>query len=231
MFRQVSYCLFILMMLSLLGWMGSWSRLVKSGNQHYAAGRYDAALKAYQLATEQRPDSAIARYNLGTALYQRGRFDKAANAFRHSLVATDSTLRAQGYYNLGNAQFQLGDYRGAIRSYTSALRLHPTDGEAKSNLELAFERLKQQQARQQQQFGAEQRRGLDAGTQQRNTPNSERKAPNTAAKASIPQPVFEPMSKEDAIRLLETFSDDEKQLWEKLLQKRFASHHRPEKDW
>ena len=230
MLQKVSYWLFILLSLSLLGWIGSWSRLVKRGNQHYTAGRYDAALKAYQLATDQQPDNAIARYNLGTALYQQGQFDKAADAFRHSLVATDSTFRARGYYNLGNAQFQLGDYRGAIRSYTSALRLNPTDIDAKSNLELALERLKHQRERQQQ-FGAEQRQETDAGVQQRDTPNAERKAPNTNAKASIPQPVSEPMSKEDAIRLLESFSDDEKQLWEQLLQKRFASPHKPEKDW
>lgn len=231
MLQKASYCLFILMSLSLLGWIGSWSRLIKSGNEHYTTGRYDAALKAYQLATEQRPDNAIARYNLGTALYQKERFDKAADAFRYSLVAKDSMLRAQGYYNLGNAQFQLGDSRGAIRSYTSALRLNPTDIDAKYNLELAFEKLKQQQARQQKRFGPEQRRKQDAETQQQNTPNSERKAPNAGAKAAVPQPMPQPMSKEDAIRLLETFSDDEKQLWEKLLRKRSASHHKPEKDW
>lgn len=231
MFRKASYCLFILMSLSLLGWIGSWSRLIKSGNEHYTAGRYDAALKAYQLATEQRPDNAIARYNLGTALYQQGRFDKAADAFRHSLIAKDSILQAQGYYNLGNAQFQLGDLRGAIRSYTSALRLNPTDVDAKYNLELAFERLKQQQARRQKDGNAEQHRKPDTETQQRNTPNSERKAQNADAKASAPKPTSQPMSKEDAIRLLETFSYDEKQLWEKLLRKQSASHHKPEKDW
>ena len=45
----------------------------------------------------------------------------------------------------------------------------------------------------------------------------------------MPQPVE--MSKEDAIRLLETVKDDEKEIQKKILQKRFSRRQRHEKDW
>ena len=127
----------------LIGWIGDWSQAIKRGNAHYEAEAYDAALEAYQSAAENRPEDAIARYNLGTTLYQKKQFEKAADEFRRSLDAADPVRRAQGYYNLGNAQVQLNDIEGAIRSYKSALRLNPADLDAKHNLELVLEKLEQ----------------------------------------------------------------------------------------
>ena len=220
MLQKAGYCLLILAF-STIGWIGSWSRLTQNGNVHYAEGEYDSALEAYQQAVKQRPDDAISHYNLGTALYQKAQFDKAANAFRHSLVATDSMLQARGHYNLGNAQFQLGDIRGAIRSYKNGLRSNPSDQDSKYNLELAFEKLKQQQPQGQR---------SDIGTKQQKTHRDKmpKQEPSTA---QVEESEPHPMSKEDAIRLLETLRNDEKALWKKLLQKRFARHRRPEKDW
>jgi len=221
MLQKAGYCLLILAF-STVGWIGSWSRLTQKGNAHYAEGDYDSALEAYQQAAEQRPNDAISHYNLGTALYQKAQFDKAANAFRHSLAATDSMLQAHGHYNLGNAQFQLGDIRGAIRSYKSALRLNPSDRDAKYNLELAFEKRKQQQPQGQR---------SDIGTELQKTPRDSETAKRESSTAQVEESEPDPMSKEDAIRLLETLRNDEKALWKKLLQKRFARHRRPEKDW
>ncbi len=145
----------ILLSLFLIGWIGSWSRLIKDGNKHYEAGEYNAALEAYQSAVVDRPEDTISHYNLGTVLYQNKRFEKAADEFRQSLDAKDPIRRSKGYYNLGNAQVQSGDLEGAIRSYKSALRLNPTDLDAKHNLELAFEKLTQQQSRHQNQSDSE----------------------------------------------------------------------------
>ena len=148
--RGTSHYELLLLSIFLIGWIGSWSRAVKSGNAHYKAGEYDAALEAYQSAATDRPEDAISHYNLGTALYQKKQFEKAADEFRRSLDAEDPIHRAQGYYNLGNAQIELNDVEGAIRSYKSALRLNPTDPDAKHNLELALEKLEQQQSQQNQ---------------------------------------------------------------------------------
>ena len=140
--RPVRY-IFLVLPFFLLGWIGGWSQAIKRGNAHYKVKAYDAALEAYQSAAEDRPEDAISRYNLGTALYQKEQFEKASDEFRRSLDAADSVHRAQGYYNLGNAQAQLNDVEEAIRSYKSALRLNPADLDAKHNLELALEKLEQ----------------------------------------------------------------------------------------
>ncbi len=220
--------------LFLIGWIGSWSQAIKRGNTHYEAGAYDAALEAYQSAAKDRPEHAISRYNLGAALYQKEEFEKAANEFRRSLDAADPIYQAQGYYNLGNAQAQLNDIERAIRSYKSALRLNPTDLDAKHNLELALEKLEQKSQQNQSESGDENRDSQEQNRQQQNQESIEEES---TAEASPPQLEREltqqpvDMSKEDAIRLLETVKDDEKAIQKKILQKRFSRHQRPEKDW
>ncbi len=165
--RPVYYMLLVLP-LFLIGWIGGWSQAIKRGNTHYEAEAYDAALEAYQSAAENRPEDAIARYNLGTTLYQKKQFEKAADEFRRSLDAADSVRRAQGYYNLGNAQVQLNDIEGAIRSYKSALRLNPVDLDAKHNLELALERLEQNSQQNQSESGDEGKDQQEQDQQQQN---------------------------------------------------------------
>ena len=258
--RVVNYILLILS-LFLIGWIGGWSQAIKRGNTHYKAEAYDAALEAYQSAAADRPEDAISHYNLGTVLYQKKQFDTAADEFRRSLDASDPVHRAQGYYNLGNTQIQLNDIEGAIRSYKSALRLKPADLDAKHNLELALERLKQrsqqnrsesgdegqdqqeqdqqqqnqdQQDRDEQEPDQQNQENPSESEQQQNQVSSEQEA---TSEASPPQPEQQStqqpveMSKEDAIRLLEAVKDNEKEIQKKLLQKRFSRRQRSEKDW
>ena len=258
--RPVHYILLILPIF-LIGWIGGWSQAIKRGNTHYKAEAYDAALEAYQSAAKDRPEDAISRYNLGTALYQKEQFEEASDEFRRSLDASDPIHRAQGYYNLGNAQVQLNDIERAIRSYKSALRLNPADLDAKHNLELALERLEQKSQQNRSESGDEGKDQQEQDQQQQNQDQGDRNEQETdqqdqenpseseqqqnqgsseqesASEESPPQPEQEStqqpveMSKEDAIRLLETVKNNEKEIQKKLLQKRFSRRQRSEKDW
>ena len=257
--RPVYYILLVLPFF-LIGWIGGWSQAIKRGNAHYEAEAYDAALEAYQSAAENRPEDAIARYNLGTTLYQKKQFEKAADEFRRSLDAADSVRRAQGYYNLGNAQVQLNDIEGAIRSYKSALRLNPADLDAKHNLELALERLEQNSQQNRSESGDEgkdqqeqdqqkqdpqnsdeqepnqqdQENPSESEQQQQNQESSEQEATSEESPSQSEQGAIQQpveMSKEDAIRLLEAVKDNEKEIQKKILQKRFSRRQRSEKDW
>jgi Ca-activated chloride channel family protein len=60
-------------------------------------------------------------------------------------------LDQHSYYNLGNTFFRAEQYEAAIEAYKEALRLDPSDLEAKQNLELALRQRQQQQQEQQQQ--------------------------------------------------------------------------------
>ena len=258
---QPVHYIFLVLSLFLVGWIGDWSQAIKRGNAHYKAEAYDAALEAYQSAAEDRPEDAISRYNLGTALYQKEQFEKASDEFRRSLGTADPVHQAQGYYNLGNAQIQLNDIEGAIRSYKSALRLNPTDLDAKHNLELALEKLEQKsqqnrsesrdenkdqqkQDQQQQNQGQQDRNKQEPDQQNQENPseseqqqNQESSEQEAASEESSPQPEqgstqqLVEMSEEDAIRLLEAIKDNEKEIQKKILQKRFSRRQRSEKDW
>ena len=228
------YYILLVLTLFLIGWIGGWSQAIKRGNAHYKTEAYDAALEAYQSAANNRPQDAISRYNIGTALYQKKQFEKAADEFRRSLDAADPVRRAQGYYNLGNAQVQLNDIEGAIRSYKSALRLNPADLDAKHNLELVLEKLEQNSQQNQSESGDDDKDRREQDQQQQNQESSEQEV---ASEESPPQPEQQStqhpveMSKEDAIRLLEAVKDNEKEIQKKILQKRFSRRRRSEKDW
>ena len=137
-----------------VGWIDSWSRAVKAGNAAYLRGNYAEAQAAFQQATLDKPDDPVAYYNLGTALYRQGKFREAARTFQASLSRyseqsakqIESILSQSSIlYNLGNAQFKVGDLTSAIASYEQTLRLDPQDADAQHNLALALRRLRQQE--------------------------------------------------------------------------------------
>ena len=201
-------CFLILLVFLLVGWIGGWSRAMKTGNEAYLHGNYSAAQGAFQEATFQKPESPVAHYNLGTVLYRRGKFGEAVQAFREALARhggkTEKTLNlAHLYYNLGNAQFKTGDLRHAIEAYRHSLRLNPQDADAQYNLALAL-RLAQQQ---------------------------EDLAQQRANKNAKPQTEPNDIGESEALQLLERFRKNENRLRQKLLQQQRKSGPRRERDW
>ena len=203
-------CLFIAAFVcTLVGWIGGWKQMLKAGNEAYARGNYDAAYAAFQQATLENVDTPVAPYNLGTALYKKGRFKEAMFAFQESLSKHSGQTEelphlAAIHYNLGNAQFKGGDLGRAIESYKQALRLNPQDADAQHNLALA-----QQLLRQQANFAQQQQPKKDA-------------APRTEVKH---------IGKAETVRLLERLSKNENRIRQKLLQEQRKSGLRREKDW
>ena len=182
---------------------------MRAGHEAYSHGNYSAAEIAFQDATFQKPDSPLAHYNLGTALYRKGRFGEAVQAFRESLARhsgknENSLNLAHIYYNLGNAQFKTGDLKRAIDAYRHSLRLNPQDADAQHNLALALRRMQQQE---------------DLAQQQR------------ANKNAKPQTQPNNIGEGEALQLLKRFSKNENRLRQKLLQQQRKSGPRREKDW
>ena len=203
----------------LVGWIDGWNRAVKDGNAAYVRGNYDEAQAAFQQATLDKPDDPIAHYNLGTALYKQGRFRDAARTFQVSLsryseqsakhIAKQSAKHIESIlsqssilYNLGNAQFKVGDLTSAIASYKQTLRLDPQDADAQHNLALALQLLRQQEDLAQQ-----------------------------SSRSTAPKTESNDMGRAEALRFLERFSKNENRLRRKLLQQQRKSGYRREKDW
>lgn len=202
-------CIFIVLFIALTGWVDGWKQTLKAGNEAYRLGNYEAAHAAFQQATLENTDSPVAPYNLGTALYKKGRFNEATLAFQESLSRHSGQTEALPdlaaiHYNLGNAQFKSGDLGRAVESYKHALRLNPQDSDAQYNLALAQQRLRQQSnAAQQQQ----------------------------PQKDAAPQTEVKQIGKAETVRLLERLSKNENRIRQKLLQEQRKSGLRRKKDW
>ncbi|MGB9499014.1 MAG: tetratricopeptide repeat protein [Dissulfuribacterales bacterium] len=81
--------------------------LVKQGNAAFSAGKYDAALKAYDEAAVDVPESPQIHFNVGAAYYQKGDYAKAKDAWeKAALTSKDITLEAKADFNLGNCAYQ-----------------------------------------------------------------------------------------------------------------------------
>lgn len=122
----------------------------KEGTRLYNGKQYEDAFKKYAEAQAARPDLSELKYNEADALYKMGKNDEAAKLFNEASALSDPRKKESALYNLGNALFMNNDLENAIKAYVSALRLDPSDRQAKVNLEMALRRQQEQQNQQQQ---------------------------------------------------------------------------------
>jgi len=119
------------------GFLDTTAGLNQKAGKHYKEKRYESALDAFRKAQIKSPDNSIIRYNLGTTLYQIDQFQEADTQLERALAgAQTKALKAEAWYNYGNAQYRLGQFDKAIQAYREALNLNPKDQDAKFNLEL-----------------------------------------------------------------------------------------------
>ena len=117
------------------------------GEHSYASGEFAASSAAFEkaFAADSSPDHA---FSAGNALYRMRHYEDAAKRYRLA-ISGPTELRRKGAFNLGNALLRAAEnaperpelLRGSIRAYEEALRLEPSDGDAKWNLEIALRRL------------------------------------------------------------------------------------------
>jgi Ca-activated chloride channel homolog len=124
---------------------GGRADLVK-GQQLYEAGKYLEAYEAYQRVLRQEGGPAV-RYNTGNTLYRLRQYTDAAKTWREALNAAPAQ-KENAFYNMGNAYVRAAQDANAlsryldraVEAYEEALRLDPSDKEAKWNLEVALRR-------------------------------------------------------------------------------------------
>lgn len=123
------------------------ARSLEYGNRLYHEGDADGAASVYDAAAAS--GAADARYNLGTALLQLD-FDSADVVLSDAVRAEDPEARQRAYYNLSYALLSTGItprpvtpdsaravLQRAVSNGRMALRLDPTDEDARWNLALA----------------------------------------------------------------------------------------------
>src|SRR5580700_1291202 len=152
-----------------------------TGIDRYNQGDFDGAIEKFREELKRDPASPAINFNLGDAAYRLQRYDEAFEAYAKALVSSDPTLRQKAYYNAGNALFmqgnsaqnieqQLSSYYDARYQYHQALDLNPGDEQAKKNLSLLEERIKEAEKRkeEEQQTQRTQQRQRQGQRKQRN---------------------------------------------------------------
>jgi Ca-activated chloride channel family protein len=124
--------------------------LVKKGNAFFSSGQYDEAIKAYDEAAVDDPESPYIYYNKGTALYKKEDFTAAIDAFGKAAVKSkDVLLESKSRFNLGLCFFREGErqkdsdlkkalesYGLSVQSFQEAIELNPKFEEAAENIEM-----------------------------------------------------------------------------------------------
>lgn len=173
---------------------------LKEGNALYKNEKYDEALQKYDEAIRQRPTDLRGDFNKGAAAYKLQDWDAATEEFQRSSAGKDSRLASKSFYNLGNSQFQKGQYAEAVRSYQRSLKLNPSDDDTKFNLGLALQTMKnppKQKQKQKSQSGKQKQKGKGDQDQKQKEDREEsaKRTLKSAASEQNDKPVFKPDAK------------------------------------
>jgi Ca-activated chloride channel family protein len=197
----------------------------KTANRLYEQGRYADAEKTYLEAQAEMPGRPELSYNLGNAFIRQKKYDQALQSLRQSIARGSRGMQVNGWYNIGNALFDMGNYKDSAQAYIQALRLNPADRDAKHNLELAQKKLQEQQQQQQQSQGNKQDQNQqkpegsqnegrgsnapkpqDKQDQQSQDPQGQKPANPQSSQSDRPQGGF---SKERALQILDALQNQE----------------------
>jgi tetratricopeptide (TPR) repeat protein len=123
---------------------------VREGNSLYEARQYESALKHYDAAAEDLPNSPEIEFNRGNALFKNREQDRALDHYLAALTTDDSQLASRAKYNFGVIKYRQGlaaaqDYQEAltltetaIQYFRESLELDGSYDDARYNLELAY---------------------------------------------------------------------------------------------
>jgi len=103
-------------------------------------GDYDRAIADYSDSIKINPNNTISYINRGNAYLNKNDYDLAIADYNEAIRFTPNVAI---YYNRGNAYYNKKDYNRAITDFEAALRMNPNHINARNNLKLAQQALRQ----------------------------------------------------------------------------------------
>ncbi len=207
----------------------------KKGNRLFAQGKYQEAEKAYLDAEVKHPGRPEVLYNLGNSLIKQKKYEKGIQTLHQPIDKGEKQTKENSWYNAGNAFYLMGDYKNSSDAFIQALKLNPDDQDAKHNLELALMKLKQQQAKSNQNSRDSEEQKQDkknqanAGNQNQSKGQEQKSKDQNHSSGDQPKSSGS-ITKERALQILDALKNQELQDQRMLFQNR--PDQRPKaKDW
>jgi tetratricopeptide (TPR) repeat protein len=182
----------------------------RKGIDAYRNKRYEESLKQFTEALIERPKTPELRFNRGTALSAMGKKDEAVSeldAAARSFKTKEHSAAAQ--YNAGNASFAAGDFRGALGQYKTAVKLDQQSRDIRYNLELAVRKMTEQK-KEQSDKDTKNKDEKKNDEKKNKTPQNKQQQKMEQQQSRQQNSDVQPMTKEEAERLLDAMNDDEK---------------------
>ena len=206
---------------------------IRKGNRLYKKNEFAGSEGMYRRAQAQDRSTYDPGFNLGDALYKQGRFSEAAEEFKKTAsgITDDSLRQAQSFYNLGNSLLKDQKFSESIDAYINSLKLDPENSETKYNLAYAQDQLKKQEEQQQQQKDQQQDQQKDKNKQDENKDDQKQKddqqqnqqEQKDKQEQQGQDQQQQSISREDAKRLLDALSANEKKTQEKVQRDKAAT--------
>jgi Ca-activated chloride channel homolog len=184
---------------------------ISKGNQLYKQKNFEAARQEYNKALTINPKNPLAHYNNGNTQFRSDKLDESIESYDNTINNSDKkVVKEKAFYNKGVAYIKQKKLTESIAAWKEALKLDPTDEQARENLQKALLEQKQQQQQQDQK--------KDNKQQQQNKPDQK------------PPPQQSKLTRQQVEQLLKAMEQKEKEI-QKKLQKGTPSTSRPDKDW
>ncbi|MFH1675454.1 MAG: tetratricopeptide repeat protein [bacterium] len=128
----------LLLCLSSSGWMWPFPNERAKGDSGFASGKFDKAIEHYKRALDKDGNDWELLYNLGTAYYKNGEWDKAIEELSYAtdlseLAEVPDESRAKIFHNLGLSYLQNDDCENATQALGKATELDPENEDIARN--------------------------------------------------------------------------------------------------
>lgn len=218
------------------------------GNDKVTEGQFEEAVELYRGEALRLPENGILQRNLAGALARAGLGEEALASYGQAIrFAGSREEQARVYFDLANTLALGGQYEPALQQYTRALLLNPADMDIKHNMEFLQRLMQDQEQQEQQQDGQDQdqeqqQQQQEEGQDQHQDQPDEEENPQSQPQQgeqeeseqqqSQPQEMdAQPMSAEDAQRLLDAMMEEEQEFQEMRVQQKIEEKKNVEKDW
>ena len=233
--------------------------IARKANKLYADSLYVESEVMYKKSLSNNDNFNEAKFNLSDALFKQNRYDESINLLKDVISHTsDSVLKSEAYYNLGNNYLQQKKLEEAIDSYKKSLLINPSDEEARYNLAKSVSLLDNQKNENQDEEKDEnenndQEEKQNSGQtdsqddEQENNQNQNNDQENDGQNSSSSsgneeknqeedsfesQENEDKLSKEDMLRILEALDREERKVQEKMKKTNLSDKRiKTEKDW